>query len=139
MSIGLSVSLSVCPSVCLSVSKSVSWCLHLYLLISLTHRIFVPYDMTRKMVLPQARNFFASASFIVTFRLQSFIRTFFSVFGQRPNPVEQRGKLSVRMSIRTYVLMHVCTSVVRPYNHTSVPPPYPQGFVSFGAYSDPNK
>ena len=27
---------------------------------------------------------------------------------------------------------------VRPYVRPSVPPPHPQGFVSFGAYSDPN-
>ena len=50
------------------------------------------------------------------------------VFGQRPrrgqSPVEHRGNLSICPSIRTYV---------RPF-----PLPHTQGFISFGAYSDPN-
>ena len=49
-----------------------------------------------------------------------------ALFGQRPrrgrSPVEHRGNLSVRTSVRPYVRMYV-----------PPPQPHPQGFVSFRA------
>ena len=52
------------------------------------------------------------------------------LFGQRPrkgrSPVEHRGNLSIRLYLRLSI---------RRYVHP--PSPHPQGFVHFGAYSEP--
>ena len=76
--------------------------------------------------LQKGKNHFSFPNYLPEIRYQSS-KKMDTLFGQRPrrgrSPVEHRGNLSIRTSVHPSV---------RP------PQPHPQGFVSFGAYSDPN-